>query len=147
MFRQNQILRTLSEAQSQACLDGILADESLKNRTAIARRVCAAFDFFDARGQLQVASCARALSKLSDRGRIALPAPTNDYAAGASPRLLKEGVPVPSALPRSVREVQDLSLIVVTDDDQRAVWNTLLDPGTSAGHDDVLRRAGALPGA
>ena len=127
MFQQNQILRTLSEAQSQACLDGILADGSLKNRTAIARRVCAAFDFVDARGQLQVASCVKALSKLSDRGRIALPAPMNDHAAGASPRLLKEGVPMPSALPDSVREVKDLSLIVVTDDNQRAVWNTLLD--------------------
>ena len=29
MFQQNLILRTLSEAQSQACLDGILTDERL----------------------------------------------------------------------------------------------------------------------
>ena len=126
MFRQNQILRTLSKAQSQARLDRVLADARLKTRTAIARRVCTVFDFVDARGQLQVTSCAKALSKLADRGRLTLPAPTNHHAAGASPRLLKAGVPMPKVLPDSVHAVEDLSLIMVTDDDQRAVWNTLL---------------------
>ena len=126
MFRQNQVLRTLSAAQSQARLDGVVADERLQTRTAIARGVCEVFNFVDARGELQVSTCVRALKKLADRGRIALPPPTNSHAAGASPRRLQEGVPMPSALPDSVRNVLDLSLVVVTDGDQRAIWNTLV---------------------
>ena len=68
MFEQNQILRTLSAAHSRVRLDRILADKSLGNRAAIVRRVCAEFGFLDARQQLQVAGCAKALSKLADRG-------------------------------------------------------------------------------
>ena len=127
MFRQNQVLRTLSdEVQSRARLDDVLADERLKTRTAIARRVCEVFNFVDARGQIQLATCFRALSKLANRGRIALPAPMNNHAAGASPRLLQESVPMPSIFPDAVCEVEGLSLVLVTDGDQRAVWNTLL---------------------
>ena len=126
MFEQSQILRTLSAAHSRMRLDHILTDKSLGNRAAIVRRVCAEFGFLDVRQQLQVAGCAKALSKLADRGCIVLPAPMNTYAAGAGPCLLPVPVPAPHGLPDSVRAVQGLSVRLVTEPAPRAIWNTLL---------------------
>ena len=85
----------LSAAHSRGRLGRILADKSWGNRASIVRRVCEEFEFLDARQQWQVAGCAKALSKLADRGCIVLPAPMNTYAAGAGPRLLS--TPVPAA--------------------------------------------------
>ena len=113
MLQQNQILRTLSAAQSRVPLEQVLSDKSLDNRTAIARRVCQHFRFFDARGRQQVAGCAKALSKLKARGEIVLPAPLNNHATGAWPRLLSVPVPAPAGLPKSVDGIEELSLVVV----------------------------------
>ncbi|MCY4673880.1 MAG: hypothetical protein OXD43_09000 [Bacteroidetes bacterium] len=124
MFTQSQVLRTLSALESQARLAAVVGDAALSTRGAITRRVCELFTFVDACGRLQVSTCARALSKLAERGRIALPAPTNNYAAEAGPRLLAEPVPAPERLPEIVKEVQGLTLVKVTD--QRDIWNTLL---------------------
>ena len=84
------------------------------------------FNFTDARGRLQIATYVTALTKLADRGRIDLPVPTNNYAAGAGPRLLPDAVPMPDNLPDAVRDVQDLAIVRVADDMQCAVWSTLL---------------------
>ena len=126
MFTQNQVLRTLSAPESQARLEAVVADKQLATRQAIAVRVCEVFKFADARGQWQVATCVKALSKLADRGRIALPALTNHFAAGAGPRLLPEAVPAPCDVPETVRDVEALAVVEVTAVDQREVWNTLL---------------------
>ena len=126
MFEQNQILRTLSAPQGRLRLERVLSDESLHNRTAIARRACADFGFVDAKGRAQVATCAKALLKLEARGEIALPAPLNHHAAQASPRLLKEAVSPPVAMPATLDEVKGLALVNVRTAAQRAVWNTLL---------------------
>ena len=45
MFKLNQRLRKLNASESQAQLDAVLSDEMLRNRTPIALRVCAGFDF------------------------------------------------------------------------------------------------------
>ena len=83
MFQQNQVLRTLSAARNGERLKAIIADDRWQHRTQIARGVCEEFGFVDARGVLQIATCAKALSKLEARGRITLPAPAHRYAAGA----------------------------------------------------------------
>ena len=105
---------------------GLDPDNCLKHFAETRGEFPAHLTFVDACGRLQVSTCARALSKLADRGRIALPAPTNNYAAGAGPRLLADPVPAPERLPEVVKEVQGLTLVKVTDTDQREIWNTLL---------------------
>ncbi|GEM_PF-2241624 len=102
MFTQSQVLHTLSAPESQARLTAVVGDAALFTRAAIARRVCELFRFVDACGRLQVSTCARALSKLA------------------------EPVPAPERLPAVVNEVQGLTLVKVTDTDQREIWNTLL---------------------
>ncbi|MDE2833493.1 MAG: IS4 family transposase [Bacteroidota bacterium] len=126
MVTQNQVLRTLSAPESRDRIEAVVADPRFATRGAIAREMCKVFNFTDARGRWQIATCVKALTKLADRGRIDLPAPTNNYAAGAGPRLLPDAVPMPDNLPDAVRDVQDLAIVRVTDDTQRAVWSTLL---------------------
>ena len=126
MFRQNQILRTLSAPSSRGALGQVLSDRSLDNRTAIAHRVCERFGFFDVLGKTQVATCAKALSKLEARGEIVLPAPLNSHAKGSSPRLLPAPVPAAEGVPLTLDGIEDLALELVETDEQRAVFNTLM---------------------
>ncbi|MDE2835240.1 MAG: DUF4338 domain-containing protein [Bacteroidota bacterium] len=126
MFTQNQALRTLNSPESRDRLEVVVADPRFATRRAMTRQVCKVFKFADARRRLQIATCVTVLTKLADRGRIDLPAPTNNYTAGAGPRLLPNAVPMPDGLPDAVRDVQDLTIVRVTDDTQRALWNTLL---------------------
>ncbi len=126
IFQQNQILRTLSAARNGERLKAILADDRWQHRTQIARGVCEEFGFVDARGVLQVATCAKALSKLEARGRIMLPAPANRYAEGAGPCKNEERVPEPVALPKTLHGVRGLTVEMVETDTPRRVWNTLL---------------------
>ena len=107
MFRQNQVLRTLSQPD------------------ALARLVCQAFDFFDARGRLQVSTCAQALRTLADRKLVSLPSPAT-LGVPFGPRLLDVPVPAPSPVPESVADIEYLTTEVVTTKAQRAIWNTLL---------------------
>ena len=58
MFRQNQVLHTLSQPDALARLDAVVLEVDAPSRTALARHVCQAFNFFDARGRLQVSTCA-----------------------------------------------------------------------------------------
>ena len=64
MEHQNQILQTLRAPESQARLERIVSQESLNNRAAVGRRVCAEFGFVDARGSAQLAGCLKALNTL-----------------------------------------------------------------------------------
>ena len=47
MFKQNQVLRTVSAPESAARLDAVVADKQLSTRGAIARKLCEVFDFVD----------------------------------------------------------------------------------------------------
>ncbi len=122
MFQQNQVLRTRNGER----LAAILADGCWQHRMQIVRGVCEEFGFVDARGVLQVATCAKALSKLEARGRVVLPEPANRYAAGAGPCKNEERVPEPVALPETLHGVRGLKVKMVETDAQRRVWNTLL---------------------
>ncbi len=93
MFTQSQVLRTLRAADLQVRFEAVLSDARLRGRAAMARGVCASFDFVDACGRWQVASYVKALATLEDRGLVALRAPTNEYAAGIGLSLLPEPVP------------------------------------------------------
>ncbi len=57
---------------------------------------------------------------------MALAAPTNADAASVGARLLPVSVPVLHVCPDTVQDVQNLVVVRVTDDAQRAVWTPLL---------------------
>ena len=124
MGGRHPILHTLRESAS--ALDSVLDANRDRSRNVLGDKVCEAFGFFDARGRTQRASCLRALRTLVEEERITLPPPQ-----GKSPyaplRTLSAPVPEAKDVPSDVREVRDLTLLLVQSAWERAIWNTLLD--------------------
>ena len=125
MRPQSQILRTLRASEAQARLKPIVAQGAGESRAALAREVCARFGFVNARGTAQITGCLKALEVLETERRIALPAP-RPHGQRPSPRCLDAPVPAPVGVPAQVRDVEGLRLVVVEDEAQRRIWNTLL---------------------
>ena len=125
MRPQSQILQTLRAPEAQARLGPIVAHGAFESRAALGREVCAQFGFVDARGSAQLTGCLKALAVLETERRIALPAP-RPHGHRPSPRRLDAPVPAPVDVPAHVHDVEGLRLVVVEDEAQRRIWNTLL---------------------
>ena len=125
MRLQSQILQTLRAPEAQARLGHIVAQGACESRAALGREVCAQFGFVDARGSAQLTGCLTALEVLETAGQLTLPAP-RPHPQRPSPRCLDAPVPAPVDVPAQVRDVEGLRLVVVEDETQRRVWNTLL---------------------
>ena len=125
MRLQSQILQTLRAPEPRARLEHIVTQGGFDSRAALGREVCAQLGFVDARGTAQLAGCLKALAVLDTAGQITLPAP-RPHAHRPSPRCLDAPVPAPVEVPAQVRDVEGLRLVVVEDEEQRRVWNTLL---------------------
>ena len=125
MYEQHRIPSTLASPEGLARVKALLAAAGSASRTAIGRQVCELFQFLDARGRPQLASCLRALRALEAAGRLALPAPRHNHRR-CRPRRLGRPVPPPVDVPGRVDRVRGLQLVAVADDDQRRVWNELM---------------------
>ena len=125
MRLQSQILQTLRAPEAQARLGHIVAQGACESRAALGREVCAQFGFVDARGSAQLTGCLTALKVLETAGQLTLPAP-GPHPQRPSPRCLDAPVRAPVDVPAQVRDVEGLRLVVVEDETQRRVWNTLL---------------------
>ena len=120
MHEQSQIASTLSSADGTTRLKDLLTQAGATSRTEVGRRVCQLFGFHDILGRPQLADCMKALRALDAGGRIQLPTPRHDRRC-CRPRRL--GWPVSAR----VDLVQGLALVEVTGDDQRRVWNELME--------------------
>ena len=125
MRLQSQILQTLRAPEAEARLEPIVAHGAFESRVALAREVCTQFGFVDARGTAQLTGCLKALDVLETEQQIPLPAP-RPHPQRPSPRCLDAPVPAPVEVPAQVRDVEGLRLVVVGDEAQRRIWNTLL---------------------
>ncbi|MCY4320436.1 MAG: hypothetical protein OXE76_14920 [Alphaproteobacteria bacterium] len=110
---QSQISRRLGGARERARIAAILSQEQFESRSALGRRICREFSFFDTTGRPQLAGCMKALSALAERGAdIVLPA-AQALAVDNSPRLLALGVPEPEEVPAHPASIRGLVLTVV----------------------------------
>ena len=125
MRLQSQILQTLRAPEAGSRLESIVAQGAFESRAALGRKVCAQFGFLDARGTAQLTGCLKALAVLETERRIRLPAPRH-RGHRPSPRCLDETVPAPVEVPARVCDVEGLRLVLVEDEAQRRLWNTLL---------------------
>ena len=125
MRLQSQILQTLRAPEPRVRLEHIVAQGAFASRVALGREVCAQFGFVDARGSAQLAGCLKALAVLETAGQITLPK-SRPHAHRPSPRCLDAPVPACIEVPAHVRDVEGLRLVVVDNETQRRVWNTLL---------------------
>ena len=126
MFIQNQIKRTLSTPANTEYIRHLLENEDILHRTDLATRVCKQFEFYDARGQIQISGCVKALRQLEKAGHIILPRVERKEQARKSPRRLPEAVALPVDVPQEVGDVQDLRLVLVCTDEEQRIWNELM---------------------
>lgn len=105
----------------------VISESPTSLRTEIARRVCAALDWRDARGELKAMSCRVALLRLHREGFIELPAPRNGNGNGKplSTRCAELPEPLPMSCP--VNQLDGLSLQLVHTKADSTLWNTLID--------------------
>ena len=125
MITQNQIKRTLSTPANIETIQHLLENEDILHRTDLATRACKQFEFYDARGQLQTSSCAKALRQLERVGHITLPG-IRRKRAKKLPRRLPEPVSLPVDVPQEVKGVEDLRLVLVCTDEEKRILNELM---------------------
>ncbi len=125
MFTQNQIKRTLSKPANIEYIRHLLENEGILHRTDLATRACKQFEFYDARDQLQISGCAKALRQLERAGHIILPGVSRERAKKLS-RRLPEPVSLPVDVPHEVGDVEDLRLVMVCTDEEKRIWNELM---------------------
>jgi len=126
MYEQHRIPTTLAQSSALIQVRQLVADAGDVTRTEIGRRVCNLFGFLDALGNLQLASCMRALRSLEQARLLDLPAPRHHHNRRCRPRRLERPVPAPIDLPARVDLLPELQLVEVLDPDQRRVWNELI---------------------
>lgn len=122
---QNQIKRTLQSSENLAYLRGLLESNTVSQRKELAEQVCERLGFHDARGQIQLGGCLKALRELEAAGHFTLPPPRH-VPGPSTPRRLAEPVEPPREVPPEVSELQCLELIRVSDQEQMRVWNELM---------------------
>ena len=139
MKTQNLIKQTLSQPESVVVVQQILEDNKEAPRSAIAKRVCQHFGFFNAWGRAQQSGCMKALRELERVGRFQLPEARRPSPPTA-PRRLTEPVEAPRELPSTAERIQELELIRVESDTEVRIWNELMIQ-------EYPREAGPLVGA
>ena len=79
----------------------------------------------DARNQMQLGGCLKALRSLESKGHFTLPKTQRTYGK-KSPQRLEDPVPLPVDVPLKVGELQELKLILVQTSDEMRIWNELM---------------------
>ena len=125
MLIQNQIHRTLSEADSLSRVGRILSEADGDSRSAIGRRVCEAFGFSDGRGRPQLAGCMKALRSLEAEGGLRLPAPRCGRPPSAA-RRVAGAVPAAVSVPGELSGIGELAVLLAGSDGERRIWSALM---------------------
>ncbi len=125
MKTQNLIKQTLSQPESVVVIQQILEDNKEAPRSAIAKRVCQHFGFFNALGKPQKSGCLKALRELERVGRFQLPE-ARRQSPQAGPKRCTAPVEQPRNLPSTAGQIQQLQLIRVETDTEVRIWNELM---------------------
>lgn len=96
-------------------------------RAHIAREVCEALGWRNAKGTLKAMSCRVALLRMHRRGEITLPAPRNGNGNGKPLSRQRVHLPAQKALDCPVNELTQLELVLVDSRKESALWNSLIE--------------------
>jgi hypothetical protein len=124
---QNQIKRTLSQAENTEYVSRLLGGKEFFSRSELADAVCEHFGFYDARGLRQRSGCVKALRELEAAGRFVLPAMrSRNGGERYSPRRAGEAIAAPRDVPAKAGDIRGLTLVLVKKADEMRVWNELM---------------------
>jgi hypothetical protein len=124
MHHQNQIKRTLRGAGDFVGL--FIAERPEHSRNQLATELCEHFNFFDAGGNVQKATCLKALRDLATEGVFTLPPPRIERKGAVTPRRLSEPVPAPQDVPHRVDLIKNLELRLVRREADSRRWNEVI---------------------
>ena len=123
---QSQIIRKLRDKEALSRVSAILSQEQFDSRSALGRRVCNEFSFFDAAGRPRLAGCMKALGVLAESTPgLVLPAPQKPVFR-SGPRLAASDIPEAVGVPQHPAQIEGLRIELVSKRDNRIVWNTLI---------------------
>ena len=123
---QKQIKRTLSTPEHTEYVRQLLACNQYSHRTEFARVVCEYFEFFDTRGEMQIAGCLKALRELESAGKFVLPTVGNTSKGSKSPQRLSKPLAIPTDVPAEAGDVCGLNLVLVQTNEQMRIWNEMM---------------------
>ena len=123
---QNQVKSAITNDLDRVCEIIARADDP-SNHSAVARIVCEDFGFRDPNGYLQEKTCLTALQDLAAQGKIDLP--HSSHQTSKNPiRICSEDVqPLPAVMPESVDMLKNLTVQLVSSQDDIHVWNAIYE--------------------
>ena len=125
MEAQNQLKRTLSQSSNLERVRNLIDEGTVAHRSELAKTVCEQYGFHDARGEVQLSGCLKALRELEAEGHFVLPAAQKKTGPSSFSRL-GEAVPQPKDVPVRAGEVKGLTLVLVETTEQMRTWNELM---------------------
>ena len=125
MNTQNQIKRTLSISTGIEYIKQLLRGNEVAHRSDLAKKVCTHFKFHDARGEMQISGCLKALRELESSGHFDLPKAQHKTGT-KSPRRLTNSVRLPVDVPSEVNTIASLELVRVRETEEMRIWNELM---------------------
>ena len=119
---QHRIRHRLFLPESVRYINGVLDTGDIPHRTALARHLCTHFNFSDARGRPQLATCQVALRALERSGQVARRRPAVTRVRQ------RDALRVASVcdVPARVDQLQGLALVMVSNRAQQAIWHGLM---------------------
>lgn len=122
------IKEALSAPATLAAVRRKLCSKGARSRTRLAASLCRQFRFRDARGELQVFSCLKALRDLESKGHFQLPPRQLEIVSHWHARRLAGPVPESEGVPAVAGDVRGLLLVLVKAQDDTAMrtWNELI---------------------
>jgi len=136
------VKQILSDEASIAKINQIMDTQPTYLRADIARYLCNEFEFKDARGKPQIASCLKALIELQTKGLIKLPKPVSVHKNKWAPKRLGNPVPFPINVPQSVDKINAISLILIQPQNHQLmkIFNELICSEHPLGNTRVVGR-------
>jgi hypothetical protein len=136
---QNQIKRTLSQAEVIRYVAGLLKVRKFVHRSELANFLCGQFKFSDAGGRMQRSGCVKALRALEAAGHFKLPV-AQGKTGPKKPKRLEEPVADPAGVPANAGEIRGLELILVDSEPQMRLWNEMMIREHPRGHGPLVGR-------
>ena len=115
----------LDSLKSFVC--NILEKHPKLSRNKIAEAVCKRFNFFNPKGEPESTTCSAVLSKFAKQGIIELTEDRgNTGKADFSLSCLENPIEEPINVPDRVGLIQDLRIVLVDNNNDRLIWNTII---------------------
>jgi len=128
MNRPIPIKQCLAQPDNITLVRQLLGARPVPTRTQLAQQLCRRLDLRDPKGDLQVATTAKALRELEAAGHWTLPPPAlaRPRPSSSAPARLPQRVAAARGVPAQLEQIQNLKLVEVSSPPELLIWNELM---------------------